>query len=132
MNQPHPMLFPARELLRREVDAFKEDRPFIREHIEYMRALLDLCDLLYAAEEPVELTPTPGFHLRREDGGHVVYGWYFVLLASHGGKIRRQECVSFHYYRWRARRAGNAWLKRAHVVSSRISSELSQALEGAR
>ena len=129
-----PMMLAARELLSRELDTFKDDAfgddlYVSRDQTEYMRALMDLLDSLNDAEEPVVLMPTPGFHVRREDGGHVVYGWYFVLLASHGGKIRRQEYVSFHHFRWTARRAGNAWLKRAQFVSERIARELSSQMK---
>ncbi len=128
------MMIAAHGLLSRELDTFKDDAfnddlHVTREQSERMRALMDLLDSLRDADEPVVFMPTPGFHVRHEDGGHVVYRWYFVLLASHGGKIRRQEYASFHYYRWRAKRAGNAWLKRARLVSERIARELSFQME---
>lgn len=123
----HPMLFPVRDLMRREVERMDVDEP-ISEQIDYMRALMDLHDALMDHEQAAVLL-TPGYYLRREDGGHNVYGWHHILLLPDGRKVRSHGLISVHYYRWGARWSANSWVRRARVVADRITSELADIVE---
>lgn len=123
------MLISVRDLLSRELDRMDTAPPIIHEEMHYMRALSALCDALRDVDGPVVLMPIPGFTIAPEDGGYVVYGWNHRLLVDGGGKLHPQIEVSWHHFRWTAKRAGNAWLKRARLVSQRIARELSSQME---
>lgn len=122
MSRPRPMLLAVLDLMRRELDRTGVNEP-LPEQIDYMRALLALHESLCSHEQAVPLL-VPGFVIRRQDGGHVVYGWYHELLSSDGAKVRLPEEVSWHYIRWRAKLAARAWAKQARSASARIAAEL--------
>ncbi len=133
MRRYHPMLHVVHHLLGRELDRMDLVEPVFLEQLDYMRALMSLHDSLRGHEQATILH-TPGFTIKRDGDwpGETVVGWHHVLVLPDGSKIHPKDEISWHHYRWTAKRAANRWLKRAQIVSSRISTELSQALEGAR
>lgn len=125
LGQTHPLLFAVRDLLRREMDNIPAY--VVSEQLDYAKALGSLCDSLHDHEQAVVVF-TPGFVIRRTDGGHSVDGWSYVLLLPDGRTMYPRGETSWHYYRWRARWAGRSWVKRARAVTERIATEM--AAEG--
>ena len=133
--KPHTMLHAVRDLLRCEDDGglfdLQADIGTTGNwlwRLEQIHALMRLHAALKDNEQ-AEVLFTPGFRVCRGGGGYAVRGWHHVLLLPDGSESYADAEVSWHHFRWRANRAGNAWLKRARLVSERIARELSSKIE---